>query len=288
MTYAITGITGKVGSQLAQNLLAAGHSVRAVLRDAKKAGPWRERGSSIALAEMSDAAGLSAAFEHSEAVFIVLPPNFDPSPGFPEVRAILSALRSALLAAKPARVVCLSTIGAQATSLNLLSTLGMMEHAFRELPLPLTFLRPAWFLENCAWDVAPARQSGVIPSFLQPLDKAFPMVATGDVARVAAELMQETWSGQRVVELEGPSRVSPNQIAHAFSSLLKRPVRMEAVPRETWLELFSKQGMKHPTPRARMLDGFNEGWIEFESGAAASRKGTTSLETVLQGLIANR
>jgi hypothetical protein len=26
------------------------------------------------------------------------------------------------------------------------------------------------------------------------------------------------------------------------------------------------QGMKNPAPRAQMLDGFNEGWIEFENG----------------------
>jgi hypothetical protein len=34
-----------------------------------------------------------------------------------------------------------------------------------------------------------------------------------------------------------------------------------------------------------MLDGFNEGWIEFENGAAGSRKGEIALKTVLQTLI---
>jgi NAD(P)H dehydrogenase (quinone) len=34
-----------------------------------------------------------------------------------------------------------------------------------------------------------------------------------------------------------------------------------------------------------MLNGFNKGWIEFESGEADSRKGCISLESVLQGLI---
>jgi NAD(P)H dehydrogenase (quinone) len=60
---------------------------------------------------------------------------------------------------------------------------------------------------------------------------------------------------------------------------------MEAVPRETWEVLFQSQGMKNPTPRIRMLDGFNEGWIEFESGQAGSRKGKTTLKTVLRSLI---
>jgi NAD(P)H dehydrogenase (quinone) len=62
-------------------------------------------------------------------------------------------------------------------------------------------------------------------------------------------------------------------------------VKMEAVPRATWESLFVSQGMKNPAPRIRMLDGFNEGWIEFESGQAGSRKGKVALETVLRSLI---
>jgi hypothetical protein len=60
---------------------------------------------------------------------------------------------------------------------------------------------------------------------------------------------------------------------------------VEAVPRETWESLFKSQGMKNPAPRIRMLDGFNEGWIEFEGGEAGSRKGTVGLETILRSLV---
>ena len=38
-------------------------------------------------------------------------------------------------------------------------------------------------------------------------------------------------------------------------------------------------------PRVQMLVGFNEGWIEFESGEAGSRKGTVPMKSVLQTLI---
>src|SRR5580700_8165760 len=61
------------------------------------------------------------------------------------------------------------------------------------------FLRPAWFMENSSWDVAPARNNGVIPSFLQPLDKPVPMVATIDIGHMAARLIRETWTGHRIV-----------------------------------------------------------------------------------------
>jgi uncharacterized protein YbjT (DUF2867 family) len=282
--FAITGITGNIGGEVARHLLSARQPVRAVMRDARKAPAWEQRGCEIAIADIGDAAALAAAFKGAQAVFVLVPPNFDPLPNFPEAQATAATLKSALEKAHPDRVVYLSTIGAQATQTNLLSQHSLIEQALKELPLPITFLRPAWFMENFAWDVTPARGNGVIPSFLQPLDKPVPMVATADIGCVAAELLQEKWSGHRTVELEGPRRVTPNQAAAAFADLLGRPVKMEVVPRDTWEPLFRSQGMKNPAPRIRMLDGFNDGWIEFEGGQAGSRKGTVALETVLQSL----
>jgi len=54
--------------------------------------------------------------------------------------------------------------------------------------------------------------------------------------------------------------------------------------RETWEQLFRPQGMKNPMPRVRMVDGFNEGWIDFKR-AGEHRQGTVTLDTVIAGLI---
>jgi NAD(P)H dehydrogenase (quinone) len=282
--HAITGITGNVGGEVARALLNAGHAVRAVIRDPRKGAVWEALGCDVSLADMNDAAALATAFKAASAVFVLLPPNFDPSPDFPETRAIVAALRRALATARPGKVVCISTIGAQAKRENLLTQLTIMEESLGDLPMPITFLRPAWFMENCSWDVAPARDTRVISSFLQPLEKPVPMVATADVGRVAAELLQETWTGRRIIELEGPTRVTPNQIAATFAEIFSHPVQAEAVPRQTWEQLFKSQGMKHPEPRIQMLDGFNQGWIEFEQDETRRRKGRIGLREVLTGL----
>jgi uncharacterized protein YbjT (DUF2867 family) len=89
-----------------------------------------------------------------------------------------------------------------------------------------------------------------------------------------------------VVELEGPHRVSPNDLAAAFSKALGRPVRAEVVPHESWEAMFRSQGARNPNPRIRMLDGFNEGWIDFPDGGAKARKGSTDSETVIAALVA--
>ena len=285
IVFAVTGITGNVGGEVARNLLAAGQPVRGVVRDLGKGETWAKRGCDLLEADINNAPALTSAFKGVDGVFVLVPPNFDPSPDFREARATAAALRSALDAARPGRVVYLSTIGAQAAQSNLLTQHSMIEQALRELSIPISFLRPGWFMENSSWDVAPAATNGVIASFLQPLDKPVPMVATADIGRVAAEILQAKWNGRRAVELEGPHRVTPNEIAATFASLLGRPVRIEAVPRDTWESLFKSQGMKNPMPRIRMLDGFNEGWIEFESGEAGSQKGKVELRTALQNLI---
>jgi uncharacterized protein YbjT (DUF2867 family) len=287
--YAITGITGKVGGELARTLLASGQPVRAIVRDAQKGEAWAARGCEVAVAALEDPVRLSAAFAGASAVFVLPPPEFDPQPGYPEVRRVIDSVVRALSSARPSTVLELSTIGADAVHDNLLSQHTLFEAALRELGLPLTILRPAWFIDNAEWDVAPAQSSGVLHSFLQPLAKALPMVAAKDVGLVAAELIQKgPASGVEVVELEGPSRVSPNDLAAAFARALSKPVQALAVPRASWEPLFLEQGMKNPVPRMRMLDGFNEGWIEFRGGENSVRKGHTPVDAVISQWFATR
>src|SRR2546421_12757019 len=65
--YAITGITGQVGSVLGENLLVAQEHVRAVVRDANKGKAWKDRGCELAHATIEDMASLTAAFQGMEA-----------------------------------------------------------------------------------------------------------------------------------------------------------------------------------------------------------------------------
>jgi NAD(P)H dehydrogenase (quinone) len=282
--YAITGITGQVGAAVARSLLSADQRVRAVVRDRRKATAWAQLGCELAVAELADTTALVAAFQGAAGVFVLLPPVFDPAPDFPESGALIESLREALIRARPQKVVALSTVGADAARPNLLNALRMMEQAFASLPMPVTYLRAAWFMENAAWDIA-AAQGGMIRSYLQPLDRRIPMISTDDVGRTAAALLQEQWQGQRMVELESARRVSPNDLAAAFSKMLGRPVQAEAVPRDQWENLFRAQGMKNPVPRMQMLDGFNAGWIDFADCGARARKGSIGIEQAVATLL---
>jgi uncharacterized protein YbjT (DUF2867 family) len=180
----------------------------------------------------------------------------------------------------------LSTIGADAVQPNLLNGLRFLEHALADIDLPITFLRAAWFMENAEWDVASARERGVVTSYLQPLDRPIAMVSIRDVGRVAADLLHEQWTGLRIVELEAAERTTPNAIAAAFTKALGKPVRAQIAPRGEWEQAFRAQGMKNPTPRMQMIDGFNEGWIDFKNQGANGRKGRVTIDEAIAALVA--
>ena len=238
--YAVTGITGKVGGAVASALLEAGLSVRAVVRDEEKGKPWAAKGCVVAVASVGHADALTKAFSGTDGVFLMTPPDFDPEPGIPETRANAVAIKAAIEAARPAKVVFLSTVGAQVSEPNLLNNSTMTEKMLRTVSVPVVLLRAGWFMENAAGDVEAAR-SGVISSLLQPLDHAIPMVATADIGRTAAELLRDTWSGVRLVELEGPRRYSARDIGTAFAAALGREMRMDPVPRDTWERSFARR-----------------------------------------------
>ena len=281
----IIGVTGRVGGSAASRLLEMSKQVRAVVRDEAKGQVWASKGASVAVADMTDGDGLRRAIAGSEAVFVMLPPLFDPSPGFPEAKGLIDSLSAALRQSEAKRIVALSTIGAHVTRPNLLNALHMMEESFRQLPMPVTFLRPGWFMENHAGDVGSAMSAGIIQSYLQPIEHALPMIATKDIGALAGTLLLESWSGKRVVELEAKTRVSSADIAATLTDILGKPVKAEPVPRARWEEVFRAQGMKNPTPRIQMIEGFNEGWIEFEGGFEGSIKGQTPLKTVLEEMV---
>jgi uncharacterized protein YbjT (DUF2867 family) len=283
--YAVLGITGKVGGAVARHLLNRGAPVRAIVREISKGEAWASLGCDVSIADVEDPAALSRALSGVTGAFLMTPPNFDPEPHFPQIQRRISAMTEAITEAAPGKVVFLSTVGAHVTEPTLLTNSHMIERALRGLPVPTTFLRAGWFMENAQWDIESAR-SGEIHSFLQPLDHPIPMIATDDIGRVAADILLDSSRDNNVVELEAEQRYSANDIGTAFAAALERPVHIKAVPRTDWDRLFRAQGMKNPSPRMRMLDGFNEGWIDFEGGAIERRYGSITLNEAISKILA--
>ncbi len=285
--YAVMGITGNVGGAVADTLLQHGQKVRGIVRDASKAAAWKDKGVELVTADYDDR--LTAAFTGVEGIFAMIPPNLLPEPGFPDSLARIAALKKAVLAAKPPRAVFLSSIGSEKDSgLGLITPTHILEEEIKTTGVPSAFLRAGSFMENNLHSIPAARATGNYFAFYQPLDHAYPLIATGDIGRIAAETLIQSWQGNRVLEISGPAYYSSNDVATAMGKALGKPIAAVAVPRDTWPAAMANFGL--PADRSgayiEMLDGVNSRWIDFNVPGTEAVKGKIDLQTNMDALVA--
>lgn len=262
--FFVSGITGQVGGAAARKLLEAGHRVRTLARDPRKAASWAQEGVDVHRGDFNNAADVARALEGVEGAYLMLPPVLAPSPGFPEAKAVIASFREALRQSPPPRLVVLSSIGSERSrGLGNITGTHLLEQALAGLPLPTAFIRAGSFLENYVWSLRAAADTGYFDTYLAPTDRPVPMIATADIGAEVARLLVSGWSGAKVVELG--SRMSPDDLARAMSEVLGRPVQARAIPRERWTATLQAQGMAPGTTWAfeEMEEGFNSAWIDF-------------------------
>jgi uncharacterized protein YbjT (DUF2867 family) len=281
--HVVLGATGHTGRAAAESLLERGRKVRVVVRDPAGGEPWKARGAEVAVADASDAAALTAAFAGAEGAYVLVPPQYGVDDMLAAQRRVIDSLAGAIARSGVPRVVLLSSIGAERPSgTGPIVTLHRAEGALRGAAKGLIALRAGFFLENWAPFLGAIREKGVLPSFIPP-DRAVPMVATRDIGRTAADLLLEPRPGASVVELAGPRDFTPADVANAVGRRLGRPVRVEFLPLEAVEPSFVAAGMTADAARLfrEMYGALLDGTIEWEGGAAESRRGRLGPEDVL-------
>lgn len=286
--YAIIGITGHVGRVAASLLLEKNLPVRAVLRNPVKGGEWKTKGAEVAIAELHDAVSLENAFKNAKGIFVMTPPLLDSNDPLSDHNQMLDALVSAITKAKPEKIVYLSSVGAHLENgTGAIRKLYDMEQAFRMLDIPTVGIRAAWFMENFQGSIAYAKESGKLPSFLNPLELSIPMVSANDIGKLAAALLEENWEGHRIVELAGPCSYSAKDVAYVLSYELERPVCAEAIPAEMYAASYESFGFTKAASQmmAEMNDGFNREHIIFEEAGQEQVTGDTLLEDAINSYV---
>lgn len=287
--FTVMGITGKVGGAVAENLLTAGKTVRGVVRNLKKAKAWADQGVELVQSAYDDEAELAKAFAGAEGVFAMIPPDFAPAPGLPDQKRTIAAIREALEKAKPGKAVFLSSIGSeQPSGLGLITSTHLMEQATRTLPIPVAYLRAGSFMENWLGALNHIRAIGEMPFFYVPLARKFPLVATRDIGQAGATILQESWTGERVLEIDGPEGGTDlHETAAAFGNALGREVKAVQLPEAAWQGVLEAMGM--PADRTglyiEMVKSFNSRWIHFDNPGAEKFHGPTTIEMFAQELV---
>jgi uncharacterized protein YbjT (DUF2867 family) len=279
--FLVMGITGKVGGATARHLLAQGKKVRALVRNAKKASSWETQGVELVEGDWSDSVAIARALEGAEGAFVMLPAVWAPSPDYKEAKSVIANYVEALTQIPPPRVVALSSMGAnRSKGLGIITALSLLEQGFRNLQLPIAFVRAGGFFENFLYGLQVA-QGGTLPVYYNPTDRKSTMVATNDIgAEVASLLTGPAWSGQRVIELG--SMVAADEVAAQLGDVLKLDVKAFAIPRSGWASAFEQLGIPkgHTGPAEEMFDAVNAGWMALGVEGTEHVAGTTSAREV--------
>ena len=115
------------------------------------------------------------------------------------------------------------------------------------------------------------------------------MIATVDIGRIAAEVLCEKWEGVRIIDLEGPARYSPNDVAEHLSLNLGESVQPTSIPKSDWAQSIAGQGFSSAAISGfiEMTQGLNSGHIAFHDRLNVERRlGTVKLGTLLDTLAA--
>jgi uncharacterized protein YbjT (DUF2867 family) len=81
--YAIIGVTGHIGSRVADILLSKGETVRVIGRGSARMQQHVNQGAEATIGDMKDTSFLTGAFKGVDAVFAMIPPHY----GTPNFRA---------------------------------------------------------------------------------------------------------------------------------------------------------------------------------------------------------
>jgi uncharacterized protein YbjT (DUF2867 family) len=229
---AVIGASGQQGRSAIDALLAAGAPVRGLLRrpDSAAADDLRSRGVEIMAADQEDTESLERGLDGVAALFFMT--TFDGPDGVDgEVRRGVGVAESAARAGVP-RVVYSSVGGAERESgIPHFESKRTVERRLSDL-VPATFVRPAFFMENLAPQLAADDNGEIVIRLPMPADVPLQMVAVRDIGAVASRLLIDPRSiDSDGIEIAG-DELTLAQVADRVGRAFGTPARFEEVPIE--------------------------------------------------------
>lgn len=286
--FTVFGASGHTGSVVATRLLEQGKRVRVMVRDPNKVEALRSRGAEVVTGDLADVEAVTAALSGVEGAYLLLPPDSTSLDLIARARRIIDAFVAGLTRGNVPHAAVLSSVGAQhASGTGQIVTTHLAEQRLPEARhTRFTFVRAAGFMENLLTSAHSMKQ-GVLPVYGGGEDQPFTMVATHDIAEVAAGALLDPPGETSWIELSGPREYSFAEAAAEASTLLGRPVKATAVPLDALVPTLTRFGMTpHVAALIReMTEARVRGVIRFEGKGRAVRGQRTLGEVLRAGLL---
>jgi uncharacterized protein YbjT (DUF2867 family) len=225
MKYVITGSAGNISRPLAEKLLASGHEVTVIGRNAEHLKVLTDQGAKAAIGSVEDRKFLSEAFRDADAVYTMVPPIYIDNDWKGYIAGIGENYAAALKDSRALYVVNLSSFGAhRPDGCGPVSGLHRAEHALDSLAgKNVLHLRPGYFYSNFLSSIGMVKNMNFIGSNFGGEGFKLVMSYTGDIAEEAAKKLNSlSFSGKSSVYIASDVR-STEDIARAFGSAIGKP-----------------------------------------------------------------
>ncbi|SEF16763.1 SDR family oxidoreductase [Jiangella alba] len=210
----VTGATGNVGRPLVEQLLDAGHRVRALTRDPERAA--LPAATDVVAGNLEDARSLDVACGGMDAVHLV---------------AFAGEETVEIAARKGVRRVTLLKGDPEKTDL---------ERAIEASGLDWTYLAPVEFMSNALEWAESIRAEGVVRDGFPDIPSA--MVHDADIAAVAAAALTGDGHAGQEYWLTGPEALTAPEKVAVIAEVLGRPIRFEELTRDQIVGQWRAQG----------------------------------------------
>ena len=220
MSLLVTGSTGRIGSQVVNQLAASGASVRALTRAPERAS--FPAGVAAVRGDLLDADAVRTALVGVKTLFLLVSNAPD------ELTQAINTLGLAKEAGVTGIVYLSVTRSAEYTDVAHFTSKHAVERMIEQMNLPATVLRPSYFIQNDATAKDALTKAGL---YVAPVgDKGVSMVDVRDIADAAViELLRRDRATEALppatYELVGPNALTGRSLATIWSDALGREVR---------------------------------------------------------------
>jgi len=238
--FLVVGGNGNVGREVVDQLLGAGHSVRALVRSQPRVPALQREGVSLHVGAIDNAASLAPAMRGITSAYIATNDEEDSVAAF---ETFIGAAREHKLE----HIVRLSALSADPNSPAMLPRRhGLREKALERSEIGWTHLQPTWFMQMML-EYAPG---GIIA--VPGGDGRIPWIDTRDIAAVAVAALTEAEAhlGQ-TYELTGGVPLTYHDLARDMSAATGRSFEYRDVKPQDYAATMREQG--HPESYITLL-----------------------------------
>lgn len=264
MKYVITGAAGNISKPVAEKLLAEGHEVTVIGRNAENLKPLTDKGAKAAIGSIENLAFLKSAFAGADAVYTMVPPTMTPPDWKEYIRQIGENYAEAITTNDIKYVVNLSSIGAhRPDGCGPVSGLYRAEKELNKLTdVNILHLRPGYFFANFLSLVPLVKHNHIAGGNSGNENAKMVFSHTDDIADAVAEaVLKLNFKGHSVRYLASDER-SYGEVAKTIGTAVGNP----SLP---WVEFTDEQtnsALKEAGLPTEIADNYTEMGAAMRTG----------------------